>query len=620
MKVKTLFKLLAVLTIVALLTFTVGGAAMVLAQGDDEADPVLPAPPPVLVDSDGDGVADSLDQCPNTPLGAAVDASGCPVEAPPEAAPEAPPETVPEAGPEAPPEAPPEEPEEAELPPEEVLPVEPAAPPELPVEAPVEADAEPTPVLAPVDIPAEPEVVEAPVEPESVEAAQAYSYVSGITVVNLDSTQSADTVVTFYQQDGTVAHTINDTIAGGSAKTWYIPNVSGMPDPFVGSAVVSANRQIAATINTQTPTATSGTLTDPNRVGTASGVGNPTSSAYVTQVMREYYGWNSYLAVQNAGSSTASVTVYYYDSTGAEVTAARETASIPAYANNIFQQGSNTGLTSGQAFSAYVDGGGQNLAVVCNMYNSGSDYTTAQFLSYNGAGSGAGTVYVPRIVKDYYNYQGGLTIMNVSSTSTNVDIAYNFGGTTYNQTIGPLGQYQGAILYMGPGSTTPAVLSGVSGTGSATVQAVASGATIIATVNEDNRVSPAGRGVTYNAFTMADATTRVAFPQITARYYGYSSGWQIQSLESSNSCTASYSTSGGSSPTGPTIPTLGTGASFDQFAPNATGMGSDYNGSVAVSCSNRVVGIANLSFRSDIDPRYGENYGDSFTTTGGINY
>src|SRR5690349_406375 len=38
------------------------------------------APPP---DADGDGVPDSLDQCPDTPPGTTVDASGCPVAPPP---------------------------------------------------------------------------------------------------------------------------------------------------------------------------------------------------------------------------------------------------------------------------------------------------------------------------------------------------------------------------------------------------------------------------------------------------------------------------------------------------------------------------------------------------------
>lgn len=41
-----------------------------------------PAPEPVAapVDSDGDGVVDADDQCPNTPAGAPVDATGCPLD------------------------------------------------------------------------------------------------------------------------------------------------------------------------------------------------------------------------------------------------------------------------------------------------------------------------------------------------------------------------------------------------------------------------------------------------------------------------------------------------------------------------------------------------------------
>jgi hypothetical protein len=45
-------------------------------------DPPPPPPPPTVVDSDGDGVPDSLDQCPGTAPGTPVDATGCPVQPP----------------------------------------------------------------------------------------------------------------------------------------------------------------------------------------------------------------------------------------------------------------------------------------------------------------------------------------------------------------------------------------------------------------------------------------------------------------------------------------------------------------------------------------------------------
>jgi OOP family OmpA-OmpF porin len=97
-------------------------------------EPVAPA------DSDGDGVADDLDQCPDTPAGSSVDGNGCPAAteaAPTEAAPAEAPVKAPPA------EAPPAE-VPAEAPPAEAAPAE-AAPSEAPSEAPAAAPAETPP-------------------------------------------------------------------------------------------------------------------------------------------------------------------------------------------------------------------------------------------------------------------------------------------------------------------------------------------------------------------------------------------------------------------------------------------------------------------------------------------
>ena len=51
-------------------------------QGQLHAHKGLCGPQPPLLDADHDGVPDDLDQCPDTPLGTTVDASGCPVAPP----------------------------------------------------------------------------------------------------------------------------------------------------------------------------------------------------------------------------------------------------------------------------------------------------------------------------------------------------------------------------------------------------------------------------------------------------------------------------------------------------------------------------------------------------------
>ncbi len=51
-------------------------------SGQVHAHQGLCAPQPPVLDSDGDGVPDSLDQCADTPPGTTVDATGCPVPPP----------------------------------------------------------------------------------------------------------------------------------------------------------------------------------------------------------------------------------------------------------------------------------------------------------------------------------------------------------------------------------------------------------------------------------------------------------------------------------------------------------------------------------------------------------
>jgi len=451
------------------------------------------------------------------------------------------------------------------------------------------------------------------------------TWVSGVTVANLESTD-ATIHIDFYNQDGTLALSFDGgTITGNGAKTWYLPShVSGLPSPFIGSAVVSADKQIAAIVNTQFPSAS-----NPTRVGTSTGVGSTqlSSKVYATQLMRGASGWNSYCSVQNTGSSAFAVKASYYNAAGSLVLT--RTQSIQAYAAYIFDQETDSGLTSGQQYSAIFEGDATHpLAVVCNFYNSGADANTMQFHSYNGMGTGGQKLFIPRVVKDYYNYQSGLKVQNVGTEVLSVTVTYNFGGTNYTQVSPDIGPGQAWGPYMGAPAQLPPSMATVSGSGSAVVDVNNPNANklIIATVNEDNRVNPAGRGVTYEAALASEASNTLIYPQVTSEYYGYSSGIQFQKVEAGTSnCTLNFSASGPVAAFQMTGITLtDANPSYSLFAPNATGMiaglaNDNYNGAVTVNCTGaKIVGIANLSFRYDRDNRYGNVLGDSFTTYRGI--
>jgi hypothetical protein len=438
------------------------------------------------------------------------------------------------------------------------------------------------------------------------------TWVSGISIVNLSSSDTATIALEFFDQSGASVFTLaGETIAAGGQKTYYVPGVSGFPASFVGSAVISSDQPVAANVNTQVPTSGTGTMDNPNRVGTSAGVATPSATAYAPQIMRDYYGWNSYCAVQNTSTSSSTITEYVYDAGGALVDT--NTQNVAAYASYIFDHEDNTGLGSSFVGSSKYDGGGADIAVVCNFYNDNLTHEDAQFHSYNGFASGAETLYLPRLVKDYYNYQSGLKIQNVGGSDITVDVTYYFGGVEYTQTSPTIGAGQAWGPYMGSEGQLPGSMAGVSGSGAGKVEAP-SGATIVAIVNEDNRVGPAGRGSTYGGFSASDASHDIFFAQILAKYYGYSGGLQFQNIESTTAtCSVTYNP-GNIVASGISV---GAGTSYSAFAPSFVPQ--DFNGSASVSCDKNVVGIGNLSFRSDIDSRYGENYGDSFATYNGIN-
>jgi hypothetical protein len=451
-------------------------------------------------------------------------------------------------------------------------------------------------------------------------------WISGITCQNLSGTTDANIALSFYAEgNGTAVLTYNDPnpVPSNGSRNYFTPSSPpGIPSDFLGSVVVSSTQPMSCNVNTQTTGA--GTQGDPYRIGTSSGFDENqiATTMYAPQVMKSLAGiWSSYIAVQNTGDSAVLTNINYKDRFGASVPGAAESFTIPAKSNKVFYQDSNSGLSSDFLGSATITGDGSTkLAVIVNFYNSGADYTTSQFHSYNGFGAGANKLLIPRVVRSFYGYNSGLTIQNVGGSPTTVAITFYFAGSPYVYNSPSIASGASLFLYA-PNVTELNPVDGLSEglrIGNAVVQA-AQGGTIIAIINEDNRGGPGvpaerlGQGSTYNAILDGSQTVNAFFVQVPRNAGGiFSGGFMVANTTgSAGTCDFTYSGVPAASETGVPLPANG---NISKYAPNVANLPDGFNSSVTAVCTQAVVGIANLA----AEPGSGK-YGDSFTQSNGLN-
>jgi hypothetical protein len=449
------------------------------------------------------------------------------------------------------------------------------------------------------------------------------NWVSGIACQNLESSPASITISFYPEGSSTAVLMYNDTIPANGSRNYYTPSTPpGLPDGFLGSAVVSSNTQLACNVNTQT-TGT-GTAAEPYRIGTSAGLADTETAAtmYAPQVMKNLAGtWSSYIAVQNTDPANVEVDVTYKDSAGNDLPLAKETHSIPGFSNKVFYQASNANLPNDFVGAATIkaNDGSSKLAVTVNFYNSGSSSETAQLHSYNGFSQGGTQLYVPRIVRNFYGYNGGLSIQNIGTSSTTVTIEFFFAGNNYSFTSGSIAPGAALPLYAPNISQLNPVDSLIVSQRFGSAMITSSGSPIVAIVNEDNRGGPGvpservGQGSSYNAIAAGSQTDSLFFAQITRKAGGiFSGGFQVANTTTTNgTCNITYSGVPGANETNVSLPANG---SFARYAPNVSGLPDGFNASVSVVCTQPVVGISNLA----AEPGTGK-YGDSFTQANGLN-
>jgi hypothetical protein len=190
--------------------------------------------------------------------------------------------------------------------------------------------------------------------PGSASAAAAYTtpFAVSVTYQNV-GTDSATVVFDFFAEGSGTAINVPSSapLAKNASTSLSIASVSQVGTSFKGSAVLSSNQPVIATI-VQFANASTGVLNRPLSNGFSSSDGN--AKQLVATVLKNSAGYSTYFSVQNTESAPINVTVTYFAAGSTTPTTTSTATNLPANAAKYFDVKDITGLPNGFSGSAIV--------------------------------------------------------------------------------------------------------------------------------------------------------------------------------------------------------------------------------------------------------------------------
>lgn len=416
-------------------------------------------------------------------------------------------------------------------------------------------------------------------------AAQPVTYEAGFQVQNLSGTDQATVSITYYNQDGSVNTTISDDIAAGASNT-YFP--IGATAGFDGSVVISSDQPVAAIANV---------LADNFAFGASyASFSGGASQVSLPLIMKGNSGFDTWFNVQNAGTSSADVTIAYAD------TACTDTATIPAGAAATFSQAANSCLPAGYVGAATVDAGAGS--VVATVMQTGP--TT--LLAYNGFTSATASPVIPLVNANNSGFVTGIQVQNTGATDTDVTISYTAIpglGTDCSETLSI--PAQGSATFAFFAFTAAGDCGAGQFVGSAAITGNTEGNDLVAIVNQLN--TGASQGTSYNAFDTSTATSTVVMPLIMDRNSGYYTGFNVQNVSGGDlTVSCDFTDATGAVVANATSGTLADGDAFNSIQNGNVAAG--FVGAGTCTSTGAIIGVVN---------QLGQAGSDTFLTYEGFN-
>lgn len=363
-------------------------------------------------------------------------------------------------------------------------------------------------------------------------AAAPAAYTSCFQVQNLNASQSASVVLSYYKQASTEAPVeVNDTISANASNT-YCP-LAAVAAGFNGSLVISSDVEVAAIANV------SGDANFGAYNASYSGFTSGSTTVNIPLLFKNNAGFNTWFNVQNVGSAATNVTVTYSDGTSAGP------VTIQAGRAHTFDQSTETHSLA--VFAASVSSSSE--PVVATILEVGPNSTPMLF-AYNGftAAQGSTNPVMPLIQYNNFGMTSGIQIQNTGGSSTNVTITYTpstntsacQGGTCGTTCTETLTIAAGKSASFGQANAASCLKPQTTFVGSARVSANSASMNLVGIVNQHN--FGINKGASYGTFNPANATSSVVMPLIMDRNFGYFTGFNVANVgTSSTAVTCTFS-------------------------------------------------------------------------------
>jgi len=335
---------------------------------------------------------------------------------------------------------------------------------------------------------------------------------SGYQVLNPSSTQDAQIMISYYNEDGTlatlsVANPVSDTVAKNSSNNYYPIHAL---DGFRGSVVISSSAPVFVITNVVINTSAQG-------IGSYVGFTQGATELNFPLVVKGNSNQTSVLTIQNTGSTEAQIVIKFSPQVGSTFPAIPNvTETIAAYASHSFDlsemsQFSTVSRWVGAVTVSVTDTVNDSIAGVSNTVNNKLS-SAYQLATYNGfITPGSETVVLPLIQENNNGNRTGISCQNVGSQSTKINISYEKAGSAY---VDKASESQSNIPVGGMAVFIQDYLGSAKFVGSATVTSDPP-SNLVCIVNQQKLSN--GSYSSYEGFDSNAATTAVVLPLIVSK-------------------------------------------------------------------------------------------------------